>query len=184
MSSADAQHDDQSQYQVRFDWGLAGAAAVAADVDVIVWVDQLGATETRLPSGLVVAGSIQARASVARWALARQDAKGDRFTIAVIAAGESRATASDENTAPDATSLRFAVEDLLAAGAVIDALAGLGIDHCSPEAAAAAASYTGLRHAVKHLIAASATSRALGKPPIDLTETTKVDVLQEFSQRP
>ena len=141
----------QSQYQVRFDWGLAGAAAIADDADVIVWVDQLGTAHTELPDGGVVAGSIANRRALADWALERQGDLGDRFTIAVIAAGEVR---------PDG-SLRFAVEDLLGAGAVIDALAERGIDHCSPEAAAAAASFTGLKRAVKHLVKASETGQAL-----------------------
>jgi 2-phosphosulfolactate phosphatase len=122
----------QSQYQVRFDWGLAGAAAVSHDADVIVWVDQLGSArsatgESHLPEYGVIAGSIQNRRALADWALQRQGDLGDRFIIAVIAAGQAR---------PDG-SLRFAVEDLLGAGAVIDALADVGIDYCSPESAAA-----------------------------------------------
>lgn len=59
----------------------------------------------------------------------RQAEAGDRFTVAVIAADEPR----------QGGELRFAVEDLLAAGAVIDALAAVGINYCSPEAAAACA---------------------------------------------
>jgi 2-phosphosulfolactate phosphatase len=160
----------QQLYQVRFDWGLAGAATVAADVDVVVWVDQLGEAHSGLPTGLVVAGGIQNRAAIAAWVLERQAAKSDRFTVAVIAAGEPR----------DDASLRFTVEDLLAAGAVIDALAKLGIDHCSPEAAAAAAAYTGLKHAAKHLITASASARAMERPVIDLAESGAVVVLREF----
>jgi 2-phosphosulfolactate phosphatase len=69
----------------------------------------------------------------------------------VIAVGEPRADGST----------RFAVEDLLAAGAVIDALADAGIDYCSPEAAAAGAAFTGLRNATGHLIGASASGREL-----------------------
>ena len=86
-----------------------------------------------------------------RSVLARQTEKGDRFSVAVIAVGERR---GDE-------SIRFAMEDLLVAGAVIDALADRGIDHCSPEAAAAAASFVGLKRAVKHLVKASETGQAL-----------------------
>ena len=51
--------------------------------------------------------------------------------------------AAGGSTAGGAT--RFAVEDLLAAGAVVDALASRGIDYASPEAAAACAAFTGLR---------------------------------------
>jgi 2-phosphosulfolactate phosphatase len=51
------------------------------------------------------------------------------------------------------------VEDLLAAGAIIDAISDVGIDHQSPEAAAAASAYRGLRRATTHLISASETAR-------------------------
>jgi 2-phosphosulfolactate phosphatase len=88
---------------------------------------------------------------VAQWALAAQGDKGDRFMIAVVASGEAR----------DDGSIRFAVEDLLGAGAIIDALGDVGIDYCSPEAAAASAAYTGLKNATGHLIGASASGRAL-----------------------
>lgn len=149
----------QSQYQVRFDWGLEGAADIAADVDVIVVVDVLSpdTNGARVVAGLqdaaatVVAASLRNRAAVAEWVLAQQGDKGDRFFVAIIAAGEQR---------PDG-STRFAVEDLLGAGAVIDALADVGIDYCSPESAAAAAAFTGLRNATGHLIGASASGREL-----------------------
>jgi 2-phosphosulfolactate phosphatase len=161
----------QSQYQVRFDWGMPGAMTVADDADAIVWVDQLGFVETELPEHGVVLGSIQCRTALADWALERQGTAGDRFVIAVIAAGEARADGS----------LRFAVEDLLGAGAVIDALAEVGIDHCSPEAAAAAAAYAGLRNASSHLIAASASGKALGLPATRIVETDEIVVLREFA---
>jgi len=48
---------------------------------------------------------------------------------------------------------------VLAAGAVVDALADLGIDDTSPEAAVACAAYTGLRRAVVHLTTASVSGR-------------------------
>jgi len=67
--------------------------------------------------------------------------------VAVVAGGEVR----DDET------VRFSVEDLLAAGAVIDALGALGIDACSPEAAAASAAYTGLSRATRHLFTASSS---------------------------
>lgn len=132
----------QSQYQVRFDWGLEGARNVGEGVDVIVWVDVLGQSQPDHHDALVVAGSLRNRRAVADWALARQGEKGDRFVIAVVAAGPG-----------------FAVEDLLGAGAVIDALADVGIDYCSPEAAAASAAYTGLRNATGHLISASVAGK-------------------------
>ena len=138
----------QSSYQVRFDWGTDGALAIAPGADAVVWVDQLG-TEAS-PQGVeVVSGSLETAGEVAAWALARQTELGGRFTIAVVAAGVTRA---------DGT-LRFAVEDLLAAGAVIEAISELGIDHQSPEAAAAASAFVGLRRGTRHLISASVTAR-------------------------
>ncbi|WP_104171730.1 2-phosphosulfolactate phosphatase [Cryobacterium sp. M23] len=147
----------QQKYQVRFDVGLAGFQALAAEADVVILADALPSpgSEIVLPTALhehqVIAASLANRASVAEWVLARQAEKGDRFSVAVIAVGEQR-----QGGAP-----RFAVEDFLAAGAVIDALAARGIDHCSPEAAAAAAGFAGLARAVRHLVTASETAQAL-----------------------
>jgi 2-phosphosulfolactate phosphatase len=136
----------QTDYQVRFEWGTSGAAAVAVDADVVAWVDELGAAP--VPAGARITALADA-AEFARWCLAEQERLGGRFRIAVVAAGA---------TQPDG-SLRFAVEDLLGAGAVIEAIAELGIDHQSPEAAAAAAAYTGLRNATRHLVNASVSAR-------------------------
>jgi 2-phosphosulfolactate phosphatase len=130
---------------------------------------------------LVVAGSLRNAAAIARWAVRQQGDKGDRFTVAVIAAGEVRA---DET-------LRFALEDYLGAGAIIDALAEVGIDYCSPEAAGAAAAFTGLRNATGHLIGASATGRELTADgfradidlAIDIDASETVPVLREFGFR-
>ena len=172
----------QEKYQVRFDWGLAGFQALAAQADVVIVADALAAVpeaeavavpvaeavavpvadaeadaddehgdSTKLAARRVIAVSLNNRTAVAEWVLARQAEKGARFSIAVIAVGERR---------PDGTS-RFAVEDFLAAGAVIDALSSLGIDHCSPEAAAASAAFVGLRQALRHLVGASETGLAL-----------------------
>jgi hypothetical protein len=138
----------QDSYQVRFDWGHAGAAAVGQDADAVVWVSQLNGVAG--PDG-VVSGVLERAPELGVWALAQQQERGGRFRVAVVAAGAPRADGS----------LRFAVEDLLAAGAIIDAIAGVGIDHQSPEAAAAAAAYTGLRSATKHLISASESAREL-----------------------
>jgi 2-phosphosulfolactate phosphatase len=176
----------QSQYQVRFDWGVAGAATIATDADVIVFVDVLSpgapvdlAAELPAHPAAIVAGSLANAAAVASWALEQQGGKGDRFMVAVVAAGESR---------PDGT-MRFALEDLLGAGAIIDALAGAGIDYCSPEAAAASAAFTGLRNATGHLIGASGTGRELAQlgrrdevdRAIRVNSSDEVVVLREFS---
>jgi 2-phosphosulfolactate phosphatase len=143
----------QGTYQVRFDWGEPGAAAIAPGAHLVVWIDQLGSDRS---FGFEVVedvelelATLETAPDVANRALERQTGSGGRFVIAVVAAGAPR---------PDG-SLRFAVEDLLAAGAVIEALAAVGIDHQSPEAAAAASAYTGLKNATRHLISASASSR-------------------------
>jgi hypothetical protein len=136
----------QGDYQVRFDWGTAGATAVGRDADALIWVDQLG--EPAGPAGSV-AGVLEGAEELGDWALAQQELAGGRFRIAIVAAGASR----------DDGSLRFAVEDLLAAGAIIEAIADRGIDHQSPEAAAAAAAYRGLSTATRHLISASVSAR-------------------------
>ena len=156
----------QSSYQLRFEWGAAGAAAILDGADAVVWVDQLGTEPVPKLSVPVIGGGLRNAAAVAGWVLAQQSAVGGRFTVAVVAAGATR---------PDG-SLRFAVEDLLGAGAVIDALAELGIDHSSPEAAAAAAAYTGLKQSVRHLLSASATARETGSV-IDLTVSDEVPLL-------
>ena len=99
----------------------------------------------------VLAAPLRNRTAVARWTLDHQHALGHRVRVAVVAAGEVR----DDDT------VRFSVEDLLTAGAVIDALGRLGIDACSPEAAAACAAYTGLARATRHLFTASTSGGEL-----------------------
>ena len=160
-------HRIQSSYQVRFDWGAEGARAVSEGVHAIVWVDELGDEQVPAVDVEVVAGSLRSADALARWSLERQAELGGRFVVAVVAAGARQ---------PDG-SLRFAVEDLLAAGAVIDAIADLGIDHQSPEAAAAAAAYSGLRNATRHLVTASVSARELGGVRLDLTP---VDAIQRL----
>ena len=173
MISPDDDPAAQSYYQVRFDWGHAGATATAPGTDAIVWVDQLGEPQQApATDAAVVSGSIQNAAAVAEWVIAKQAERGDRFRIAVVAAGEPREDGS----------LRFAVEDLLAAGAVIDALTAVGIDHCSPEAAAASAAYVGLRRATRHLVGATVSARAGGVKDIDLTPSDVVPVLRDFAR--
>jgi 2-phosphosulfolactate phosphatase len=138
----------QHSYQVRFEWGAAGAASVGQDADAVVWVSQLLGVAG--PDGSV-SGTLEAATELGAWAMAQQETAGGRFRIAVVAAGAARADGS----------LRFAVEDLLAAGAIIEAISDVGIDHQSPEAAAAASAYRGLRGATRHLLSASETAREL-----------------------
>lgn len=176
----------QAKYQLRFDWGYAGARAVAADADVIVWVDvvpPLAAPAEDEPSvATALAASVPARAAIieggltsaaatARWILDEQVRLGRRAMVSIIAAGEPRGSGAT----------RFAVEDLLGAGAVIDALGALGIDYTSPEAAAACAAFTGLRGAVAHLLTASATGQAAvaaGVQAADIAAAGRLDTVE------
>lgn len=145
---------EQQRYQVRFDFGVAGAHAVGADADIIVWVDALsgatvdGALLAALPGrpAVIVTGLKNARAA-ADWVMAEQLRLAKRFATAVIAAGSDRDG-----------QWRYAVEDHLAAGAVVDRLSELGLDATSPEAAVAEASYRSLSRAVGHLMTASVSA--------------------------
>lgn len=169
----------QSDYQVRMDWGAAGLARLAP-AHVVVVVQTLGLSARVLAAveagsefdprddddsaaalalaaadtgaHVVVAGLRNADA-VAAHVLEVQRARAERTSITVLAAGHP--------DAPDAASLRFAVEDLLGAGAVIAALGDRGIDHASPDAAVAAEGFRALGGAVRHLLTASGTGRVL-----------------------
>ena len=154
----------QTNYQVRFEWGADGAHAVAQGAHAIVWVDELGAEQVPDTGVETIYGALRFADAVGQWSLRRQEALGGRFVVAVVAAGARQADGS----------LRFAVEDLLAAGAVIDAIAEVGIDHQSPEAAAAASAFTGLRNATRHLVTASVSARELGGVQLDVTPVAEV----------
>jgi len=141
----------QASYQVRFDQGAAGARRISSGVDVIVWVDVLtdvpspGAPE--LPAGpAVLEGGFIDAAAAAAWLLAEQERLGRRLYIAIVAAGDSDGA--------------FAADDVLASGAIVDALIDLGIDDTSPEAAVACGAFTALRRAVRHLTGASGSGRS------------------------
>ena len=167
----------QARYQVRLDWSVSGARRILPGAHVAVLVDALlytthvvaaaeggedspaaGVVAAMLDAeaserGLVVlAASLRNRAAVADRVLALQEERGERMIVAVLAAGEP---------ADDGRGIRPAVEDQLTAGAVVDALVALGIDHTSPEAAVASAAYEGLRHAAVHLIGASVSGLEL-----------------------
>ncbi|PPF88992.1 hypothetical protein C5B96_01875 [Subtercola sp. Z020] len=152
---ADAAADPaaQTHYQVRFGRGPAALDTVASHADVVIWVDALpeppaaGATPAvpvapTLDGIPIIHADLRNRSNAARWMLEQQVLAGRRVSVAVVAAADS-------------------VEDTLAAGAVIDALAALGIDFSSPEAAVACASFTALQRAVGHLLTASVAGRAL-----------------------
>jgi 2-phosphosulfolactate phosphatase len=175
----------QAKYQVRLDWGRAGAERILTGAHVVVLVDALQfttavvlaaeqGTETALAdargdaSGIaaalagrdvvVLAASLRNRTAVAERILALQEERGERVVVAIVAAGERTRAGAD--AARDGE-LRFAIEDQLVAGAVVDALVGVGIDHTSPEAAVASAAFEGLRHAATHLIGASGSAMEL-----------------------
>lgn len=173
---------DQSRYQVRLEWGAEGLRRLAVS-DVVVIVDVLRfsttATDTvargepvpldhaladsingaRVTAAigasgpLVLLGCLRNASAVAQAVLDEQRRRASRTSIAVIAAGE--------RVPHEPLSLRFAVEDQLGAGAVVDALGLLGIDHTSPEAAAAGEAFRSLRGALRHLVAASGSGQEL-----------------------
>lgn len=179
----------QEQYQVRFAWGAAGAERIAHGTHLVVWVDVLpdaGEAALRSPDAVararaaaallpdgpeVVLGHLGNAAAVAERVTRLQSERGDRCVVAVVAAGRTGAVADDVADAAGepgdpAAVPEPAVEDLLAAGAVVDALVSAGIDHTSPEAAAACAAYTGLRGAVRHLVSAAEGARALDRATV------------------
>ncbi len=178
---------DQRSYQVRLDWGVDGLARLApADVVVVVDVLRFSTTVTRrlehsadavsldadadamstngaplaraaeASGAVVLLGGVRNATSVARACLAIQHERAARTSVAVIPAGELT------GREPGAT-LRFAVEDLLGAGAVVAALSALGTDHTSPDAAAACEAYVGLGRAVAHLLTASGSGLELAE---------------------
>ena len=116
---------------------------------MLVWLDALDAAPApleALPAGpAVVETGIAGAAATADWILALQERLQRRTMVALIAAG-----------APRGADVRFAAEDLLAAGAVTDALESRGIDAMSPEAAVADAAYRTLARAASSLLAAVA----------------------------
>ncbi|BAJ73949.1 phosphosulfolactate phosphohydrolase [Microbacterium testaceum StLB037] len=179
----------QANYQVRLDWGLAGLGRLAP-ADVVILVQTLGLSADALTAaesgaslpveGLptaalvgaaaedaaaVLVGGIRNARAVADRVLALQTARAERTSIAIIAIGY-----------PDAETLRFAVDDLLGAGAVVAALGDLGIDHASPDAAVAGEGYRALRGAARHLLSASGTGRSL-------TDAGRADVVHAAAAR-
>lgn len=175
---------DQSSYQVRLEWAVDGLARLAPS-DIVVVVDVLRFSSTVIvalergedfgldaaaravsingaavaeaagaTSAVVMLGSLRNAAAVAQAVLDVQEQRAERTSVAVIACGE---LGSREAGSP----LRFAVEDLLGAGAIVAALTDLGIDHSSPEAAAAGEAFRALRGATRHLLAASGSGREL-----------------------
>ena len=138
----------QDKFQVRFGWGATAVGNVGIGAHVMVWCDALptGGTVPEF-DGATLLGTTGNAAATAAWILALQERLGGRAIVVVAAAG------TDDGG--------FAVEDFLAAGAVIDALATIGIDFNSPEAASACAAFEGLRNATAHLTSASETGQSV-----------------------
>jgi 2-phosphosulfolactate phosphatase len=148
--------DAQDRYQVRFDLGLDGARRIGESAHLLVWCDAIATQPVpvdALPHRLeIIDARLGAATAIAARLLALQADRGERTMVAVVAAGS-----------PVESPEGFPVEDVLLAGAVIDALGAAGIDATSPEAAAAAAAFQGLRGAVVHMLTASVAGRALAE---------------------
>lgn len=166
----------QTKYQVRFAFGVEAGRAIVEGAHVVVWADALPGTTD--PAGLaaagaLVTGSTGSRTALAAWILERQADLGDRAIVAVVAAG--------------GPSGEFAVEDLLAAGAVIDALGDVGIDFTSPEAAAAAGAFAFLKNASAHILSASVAGQEAGPEVVSTAKAAAASeeftILQEFPAR-
>lgn len=162
---------EQTRYQVRFDWAIDGAHAIGSDADVLIWVDAIAEPGSELalekiPSGsAVVLADLPSAHAVASWVIERQVSLGRRIIIAVIGAGSARDG-----------QLRVTTEDLLAAGAIIDQLATLGLDATSPEAAAAEAAFRGLSRATSHLLTAVTTTATTAPTPDQLKVNPQLTV--------
>jgi hypothetical protein len=181
-TAPDAPAESQQRYQVRFDIGLDGARRIGESAHLLVWCDGLvgeACPVDALPPRLeVVDATLGSVGDIARRLLALQAERGERTMVAVVAAGSPV-------DAPEG----LAVEDLLLAGAVVEALGAVGIDATSPEAAAASAAYAGLHGAVGHMLSASVGGRALatasGSEAVaaarERLESTELRILREFS---
>jgi len=174
--------DEQQRYQVRFDVGLDGARRIGASAHLLVWCDGLATEPVPVdalpPHAEVIDARCGAASAIAQRLLELQAVRGERTFVAVVAA-----------EAPVEAPEGIPVEDLLLAGAVIDALGAVGIDATSPEAAAAAAAFQGLRGAVAHMLTASVGGRMLAASdgPEAVTaararwESSELVVLREFA---
>lgn len=170
----------QDTYQVRLDWGRGGLARLAV-ADIVAVVDVLGLSARAIrevedgktvpldhadfrggaavakaayeAGATVLSAGLRNASAVGAWILDEQIRRDRRLSVAIIACGAH----GDR----DNGQVRFAVEDHLGAGAVVDALIARGIDHTSPEAMVAAESFTSLRSSLRHLVSASGSARAL-----------------------
>ncbi|WP_293695173.1 2-phosphosulfolactate phosphatase [uncultured Agrococcus sp.] len=142
----------QSMYQVRLGWGAAAleqlaAAEIVVVVDALDSDDDLVAAATALSHApTVFVSTLRNATATAKAVYEEQLARGGRTAISLVLTGDEGA---------------FAVEDYLAAGAVADGLAAVGIDHSAPDVAVANEGFRALKRALKHLLSASATGLSL-----------------------
>lgn len=130
--------DQQAKYQVRLSLGEPGAV----DADVIWYADAF-TTRVGEPNGSDVwpgspVGLSGVRAA-ADWVLCEQVRRGERVSVLVVVRGSE---------VPG----ELPVAHLAVAGALVNALGSLGIDHTSPEAAAVEALWLGVAPVRRHLI--------------------------------
>jgi hypothetical protein len=144
-----------NHYQVISGWGPNALSTLAHSADVIIWVNALNLPEftpelTDFPSSAsVIECDLQSSFAAANWAFDKQLQLGTRLLIAVLCADSSGVS----------------VPDFLAAGAVIERLAQLGLDALSPEAAVLNASYLKLSPVMSNLISASLAVRQSENAP-------------------
>lgn len=139
--------NQQRQYQVRLGLLSDSEFLGVEDLDVVVIASAFGLdTSPANFGGRYLVANLPNRTAVAERILERQVELGGRCIVAIAL--------------PQNQDL-FSVGDFLVAGAVVDALANLGIDYCSPEAAAACASFQGLRNSIGHVLSASVQGRRL-----------------------
>ena len=140
----------QEQYQIR----LALAAPGALRADLVVWADAFGTSQP--PCAVAHTVSLRNRARIARQIFAEQTLRNARTSVLVL-------------VAPSSDSTQLPAANLAVAGALIEALSDLGLDHTSPEAALALAAWVGIRPARKHLLGATSAARLLaqsGRPEV------------------
>lgn len=132
----------QAQYQIRLTVGDPGDCAG----DIVVWAD---AFDTEVPDFPVEKRvSLRNRLAVANWIVSEQTRRNARTAVLVV-------------VAPPETTSELPVAHLAVAGALIEALSDAGLDHTSPEAAAALAAWLGIKPARKHLLGATTAARML-----------------------
>lgn len=76
---------NQTRYQVRFDWGVEGANAIAPGAHIVVWADALPDATTDPQSitheGAIVTGTTGSRTAVAQWVPVREANASAEFSI-------------------------------------------------------------------------------------------------------